>query len=151
MLGRPMNPLPPEPPAQRPSRQELPPPDALPVQPPSAPLPAAPLPSAQASPLPSEGQPSRLPVRPGRTSLGGLGFQIVEHWKEFRPKMYAQLVASGQLEQRAKLAQDRTLEALHELMDQGQSYPEAWEAVRELWAFLPSEEDQPELGTSPEG
>ena len=73
-----------------------------------------------------------------------------EHWKEHRPKLYAELQKNGQLHQRAVKAVDQTQEELLDLVNQGANYDQAWEAVRERHMFLPSEEDQPDLGESPD-
>ncbi len=88
---------------------------------------------------------------PGSPSkpLSGWGYQAVEHWKKYRPKMYAQLQKSGRLNEEAESAAKKTSEALNDLLEQGYSHDQAWEAVKENWMFLPSEEDQPNLGENP--
>jgi hypothetical protein len=57
--------------------------------------------------------------------------------------MYRELEQSGHLEESLSLAEHHTSRALSELLDQGLDYQQAWESVREEWAFLPSEEDEP--------
>jgi hypothetical protein len=75
-----------------------------------------------------------------------LGREILEHWRVHRPRMYADLKRQGELEAAALDAQERTVGALVDLLHKGVPYPQAWELVREEWAFLPSEEDVPALG-----
>jgi hypothetical protein len=44
-----------------------------------------------------------------------------------------------------------TIEAVHDLMTKHKMpYDQAWEMMREEWAFLPTEEDVPELGVDPD-
>jgi hypothetical protein len=62
--------------------------------------------------------------------------------------MYRSLKQSGQLDRAAQQAADNTADALVECIHRGMSHDQAWEAVRENWMFLPSEEDQPKLGES---
>ena len=66
-----------------------------------------------------------------RNYLGNLGQQIKRHWQEQR----------GQLHQALVQAQNQTSDALHHLLTQGVPYDQAWESVREEWAFLPTEAD----------
>jgi hypothetical protein len=73
--------------------------------------------------------------------LGNLGQQIKLHWEKYRPAMYRQLEQSGKLNQALLQAREQTSDALHNLLKDGVPYDEAWESVREEWAFLPSEED----------
>jgi hypothetical protein len=73
--------------------------------------------------------------------LGLLGQKIKWHWQEHRPRMYRELEQSGQLHQALQDAQGLTSDALHRLLQQGVPYGQAWESVREEWAFLPSEEE----------
>ena len=42
-------------------------------------------------------------------------------------------------------AQNQTSDALHSLLYQGVPYEQAWESVREEWAFLPDEADEQAL------
>lgn len=81
----------------------------------------------------------------------GWAHAAAEHWRKYRPKMYAELVAGGQLERRANKAAKLTREALVESIHNGMPYDQAWEAVREMWMYLPNEEDVPNLGEDPEG
>jgi hypothetical protein len=69
--------------------------------------------------------------------------------------MYRELEQRGQLNQALLQARDQTSDTLHRLLRQGVPYDQAWESVRQEWAFLPSEADLPGLmrarcaGTSP--
>ena len=63
--------------------------------------------------------------------------------------MSAALEGAGLLNQSVQAAADLTSDAMTQAIGQGQSYDQAWEAVRQEWAFLPSEEDVPELGFDP--
>jgi hypothetical protein len=60
--------------------------------------------------------------------------QAKEHWKKHRPKLYAV---------------ERTKDQYYRAIEDGMEPHEAWEAVRENYLFLPSEEDQPSLGEDP--
>ena len=70
-------------------------------------------------------------------------------WQENNPKLYAELQKSGNLNQAAKRAAEQTSDDLLSMVNQGYDYQSAWEAVRERYLFLPSEEDQPDLGANP--
>jgi len=72
--------------------------------------------------------------------------QAKAHWKLFRPKMYADLEKQGLLHERAVEAAEQTQSDLDSCLDAGLDYQGAWEAVRERYLFLPSEEDEPNLG-----
>ena len=78
-----------------------------------------------------------------QTYLGLLGEKIKWHWQEHRPRMYRELEQRGQLHQALLQAQNQTSDALHRLLKQGVPYDQAWESVREEWAVLPSEADEP--------
>lgn len=83
----------------------------------------------------------------------------LRHWHKHRPRMYAELHASGKLHKMAIAADEATFadeDALHNaLMKQGYASPIAFEmarqAVRERYIYLPSEEDVPELQMTAEG
>jgi hypothetical protein len=68
--------------------------------------------------------------------------QARAHWKEHRPKLYAELLASGELEASLQDAAERTHRELSELEDSGLTFHEAWELVGENYLF-PPEEDSP--------
>ncbi len=82
--------------------------------------------------------------------MESLAHQAKEHWKKLRPRMYTELKASGDLEPLARAAAERTRKAHANLIEQGWAPDQAWEAVRENWVFLPSEEDLPNLGENPD-
>jgi hypothetical protein len=71
--------------------------------------------------------------------------QIREHWKTFRPRMYRGLVKAGKLEQSLDQAVDQTKDAVADSLLAGANPDQAWEGARELWAFLPSETEVPNL------
>ena len=84
------------------------------------------------------------------TSLTPLGYQILEHWKRHRPTMVATLEKGNQLQQAVFAAQELTGNLLYELMViQKMDYQFAWEIATREWAFLPDEEDQPQLSFDP--
>ena len=83
-------------------------------------------------------------------ALNSLGLQIKAHWKEHRPKMAAALEKAGKLQEAVYAAQELTGQAMYELLEKGVPPDQAREAVREEWAFLPTEEDQPSLTFQPE-
>jgi hypothetical protein len=82
-------------------------------------------------------------------SLTAYGLMAKRHWTEFRPKMVAQLIAEGRLEEALFEAQEttidemetlcRTLERKQRLTPQ-QAETQAWEMIREKYILLPPEE-----------
>jgi len=76
--------------------------------------------------------------------------QAKEHWKQCRPKMYAELEKAGTLDEAAQRAADQTREDLHSAIENGMDYYAAWEMLRERYLFLPDEDDVPLLGGSPD-
>ena len=72
--------------------------------------------------------------------LGSLGNQIREHWRRHRPEMYAELERPGALAESVHAAQERTNDLMDRLLAQGLPHHEAWELVREEWAFPPDED-----------
>jgi hypothetical protein len=83
-------------------------------------------------------------------SLTPLGYQILEHWKRHRPTMVATLAKGNQLQQAVFAAQELTGDLLYELMVvRKMDYQFAWEIATREWAFLPDEEDQPQLSFDP--
>ena len=79
-----------------------------------------------------------------------LGHNILEHWRRHRPKMVTALDQAGRLQQAVYAAQELTGNLLYELMVvQKMDYQFAWEIATREWAFLPDEEDQPELSFDP--
>jgi hypothetical protein len=86
-------------------------------------------------------------------------WNALEHWHKYRPKMYAELHASGKLHEMAIAAYEATSEEQYDLhmalIKQGYASPIAFEmareAVRERYIYLPTEEDVPELQVNGEG
>jgi hypothetical protein len=76
------------------------------------------------------------------------GRMAEEHWREFLPRMVADLEANGPLPTTRLTAEDQTEAELdrirRQLMRQGLTAPpaddSAWEMVRERYIFLPPEE-----------
>jgi len=75
------------------------------------------------------------------------GRMAEKHWREFLPKMAAELEAKGQLHTMLLEAEERTEADLDSLrrhfIQQGltaqQAHDRAWEIVRERYIFLPPE------------
>ena len=69
---------------------------------------------------------------------GALGVRIKAHWKRHRPKMYRELEQAGELDEAVTTAESLTADALYDLtVVKKMPYDQAWELVREEWAFLP--------------
>ena len=84
------------------------------------------------------------------TTLSPLGYQILEHWKRHRPTMVENLEKADQIQQAVFAAQELTGNLLYELtVVQKMDYQAAWEIATKEWAFLPDEEDQPQLSFDP--
>jgi len=84
------------------------------------------------------------------TTLTPLGHQILEHWKRHRPMMVEMLDKGNQLQQAVFAAQELTGNLLYELtVVQKMEYQPAWEIATREWAFLPDEDDQPQLSFDP--
>jgi hypothetical protein len=82
--------------------------------------------------------------------LTPLGHHILEHWKRYRPKMAEGLEKANQIQQAVFAAQELTTNLLYELtVVRKMDYQFAWEIATREWAFLPDEEDQPELSFDP--
>lgn len=82
--------------------------------------------------------------------LTPLGHQILEHWKRHRPKMVESLERADRLQQAIFAAQELTGNLLYELtVMKKMEYHRAWEIATREWAFLPDEEDQPQLPFDP--
>lgn len=91
---------------------------------------------------------------PAESDLTGLEVrEALKHWREHRPRMYAELEAAGTLVETAIAACQVTAEEecdLHStLIRQGHPSPIAFEMAREMvrerYVFLPAEEDVPDL------
>ena len=84
------------------------------------------------------------------TTLTPLGHKILEHWSRHRPTMVELLNKGNLLQQAVFAAQELTGNLLYELMVvQKMDYQFAWEIATREWAFLPDEEDQPQLSFDP--
>jgi hypothetical protein len=83
-------------------------------------------------------------------SLTPLGHQILEHWKRYRPTMVETLDKGNHLQHAVFAAQELTGNLLYELtVVRKMDYQFAWEIATREWAFLPDEEDQPQLSFDP--
>jgi hypothetical protein len=70
---------------------------------------------------------------------------IERHWRDHRPKMVAALQQAGRLDAAIETAANRTAAAESAAFRNGTPAPEAMEMFRDQWAFLPSENDEPDL------
>ena len=72
-------------------------------------------------------------------SPGSWAGQAIEHWREFRPDMVAELEAQGMLEQAAQEADEKTFNEIRALMFGPGRIPEeeACQMTREKYLFLP--------------
>ena len=87
---------------------------------------------------------------PETAALTPLGHQILEHWKRHRPTMVGNLERDNQLQKAIFAAQELTGNLLYELtVVQKMDYQPAWEMATREWAFLPDEQDQPQLSFDP--
>ena len=60
--------------------------------------------------------------------LGSLGLQIKDHWKKYRPQMYAELEKAGDLAESLHAARERTKNLMDSLLAKGLPHHQAWEA-----------------------
>jgi len=75
------------------------------------------------------------------------GMMAEKHWREFRPKMVAEMEVKGILEEMLLQAEENTKNEMFELttqfLDQGmapqEAHDRAWEMVREEYILLPPE------------
>jgi hypothetical protein len=82
--------------------------------------------------------------------LTPLGHQILDHWRSHRPKMVENLERASHLQQAIYAAQELTGNLLYELtVVKKIEYHRAWEIATREWAFLPDEDDQPQLPFDP--
>ncbi len=89
-------------------------------------------------------------TEPETVTLTPLGHQILEHWRRHRPKMVENLERGNQLQAAVFAAQELTGNLLYELtVVRKMEYHRAWEIATREWAFLPDEEDQPQLSFDP--
>jgi len=71
------------------------------------------------------------------------------HWQKYRPKMYAELEKSGQLEERLKNAVERAKDQATAFLQSGMSPLEAQSEAKRQHLFLPGEEDELDEGFGP--
>ena len=81
------------------------------------------------------------------TGLDSLGWQIHDHLKEHRPKMFRELKNHGMLNATILRMQNQANDRMQALEDGGLYHHEAWEIVKDD-VLLPTEEDVPNLGVS---
>jgi tRNA A58 N-methylase Trm61 len=74
------------------------------------------------------------------TGLSSLGWQIHDHLKEHRPKMFKALKAEGHLNATVLRMQDQASQQMESLENAGLYHHEAWEIVKDD-VLLPTEED----------
>jgi hypothetical protein len=80
-------------------------------------------------------------------TLTQYGLMAEKHWRQFRPKLVAELEAKGTLQATLLEAEEQTDAELdqirRQLIQQGQTpqqaHDTAWEMVRERYLFLPPE------------
>ena len=72
-----------------------------------------------------------------------------DHWREFRPKMYAEMKEKGILNKMLYLAEQNAINLAYELELSGVDPLTAEEIALREYILLPSEEGQPRLGESP--
>lgn len=83
-----------------------------------------------------------------KTSLTQYGCLAERHWREFCPKMVAELEATGRLHELLLEAEEKTERELdtlrRHLIQQGltpqQAHDRAWEIVRERYLLIPPEQ-----------
>jgi hypothetical protein len=86
------------------------------------------------------------------TTLTQYGLMAEKHWREFRPKMVAEMEAKGILQEMLLDAENNTKNEMHDLttkfQKQGltaqQAHDRAWEMVREEYILLRSEDEPAE-------
>ncbi len=85
------------------------------------------------------------------SELLNLGLMAEKHWREFRPRMVAELEAENRLKAALLEAQEQTAADLQRLTRQfvrqgrtpQQAHDQAWELVKEKHILLPPEEPLP--------
>jgi hypothetical protein len=79
------------------------------------------------------------------TGLTSLGWQIHDHLKEHRPKMFQELKSLETLNATVLRMQNQASNRMQALENHGLYHHEAWEIVKDD-VLLPTEEDAPNLG-----
>ena len=83
------------------------------------------------------------------TTLTQYGRMAEKHWREFCPRMVAQLEATGRLEEALAEAEETTADEMATLIPRlqressltaQQAHDQAWELVREKYLLLPPED-----------
>lgn len=74
--------------------------------------------------------------------------RVKDHWLKYRPRMSAELQKLGHLDNSVKGAVDLMAESMSDLLGSGLDYQSALEKSRPI-AYLPDEEDVPELPNNP--
>jgi len=77
-------------------------------------------------------------------SLTSLGWQIHDHLKELRPKLFQELKDKNRLHPFVKALENQANDQMDELEDSGLQPHEAWEIVKDK-VLLPTETDVPSL------
>lgn len=81
------------------------------------------------------------------TMLTQYGMMAEEHWREFCPKMVAEMEAKGTLEEMLSEAERKTKDEMYDLtlqfekqgLSPQQAHQQAWEMVRERYILLAPE------------
>jgi len=78
------------------------------------------------------------------TYLSGWALEMKAHLKEFRPRMYKELLESGNLDEACQSAADQAKAAYGQMVDGGMDPHEAQREARIRYLLLPSEKDVPD-------
>ncbi|MBX3738895.1 MAG: hypothetical protein KF715_19540 [Candidatus Didemnitutus sp.] len=85
------------------------------------------------------------------SDLTTYGLMAEKHWRQFRPRMVAELEAEGRLTAALREAERQTFREMTRLtreftrrnMTPQQAHDQAWELIREKYILLPAEEAPP--------
>ncbi|MBT5319852.1 MAG: hypothetical protein HOL45_08095 [Chloroflexi bacterium] len=77
--------------------------------------------------------------------LTGWGHRFIEHIREFRPRLYSDLVEPGDLHRIAHGQQEQARRLAVTMVREGASVEAAQEVALHQFILLPSEDEQPEL------
>ena len=73
-----------------------------------------------------------------------------EHWKEYLPRLYKELVEAGQLQKAVDEAAKQTDVEMQNALDSGIPHDQAWEGVRGRYLLLePEWDNDDEYGPNP--
>lgn len=83
------------------------------------------------------------------STLTQYGLMAEQHWREYRPRMVAEMERTGTLQQMLLEAEEKTKDEMdairRQLIQRGltaqQAHDQAWEMVREKYILLPAEND----------